>query len=292
MKVNINFSRGKKHDSSMKMRSLPKKNVGKKQEEYPFLAEKTIEMSDIILEVLDLRFINETRNKELEKKIFKSNKKIIYVFNKCDLISNIKEKELEILDLNPNIFISCAKRQGIKELRNKIKTLANLVKNRVDKRSKKVIVGVIGYPNTGKSSMINLLIGKKTAGTGADAGFTKGIQKVKLTSDILLLDSPGVIPRVDYTNIEGKKKSKQTKLGARSYSQVKDPQMVINDLLNEYPNVIEKHYNILCGGDSEKLIEQLGKKRGFLKKGGEVEEDKTARFILKEWQEGKIKISS
>lgn len=290
MRVNIQFSRGKKHASSMKMRALPKKNVGKKQDEYPFLAEKTIQMSDIILEVLDARFISETRNKELENKILKGNKKIIYVFNKSDLIEDIRDKEIEIINLNPNLFVSCAKRQGIKELRNKIKLTANLVKNRVDKRAKKVTVGIIGYPNTGKSSIINLLIGKKTAGTGADAGFTKGIQKVRLTSDILLLDSPGVIPRIDYTNVEGKKKSKQTKLGARAYSQVKDPQMVINDLVREYPGIIEKHYKIICKGDSENLIEELGKKRGFLKKGGEVEEDKTARFILKEWQEGKIKI--
>jgi ribosome biogenesis GTPase A len=66
--------------------------------------------------------------------------------------------------------------------------------------------------------------------------------------------------------------------------------MVINDLVREYPGIIELHYKIDCKGDSERLIEELGKKRGFLKRGGEVEEDKTARFILKEWQEGKIKI--
>jgi ribosome biogenesis GTPase A len=291
MKSRFSFSKGKKHDSSMKMRSQPKKNVGKKQDEYPFLAEKTIEMSDIILEILDSRFIEETRNKELEDKILNKNKKIIYVFNKSDLIDDLSQKELEVSDLTPKLFISCAKRQGIRDLRNKIKISANFVKNRVDKRDKKITVGIIGYPNTGKSSIINLLIGKKTAGTGADAGFTKGIQKVKLTSNILLLDSPGVIPKKDYTNIESKKRSKQTKLGGRSYSQVKYPETVVCDLLKEYPGIIEKHYQIDSKGDSEILIEILGRKRGFLKKGGEVEEDKTARLILKDWQEGKIRLS-
>jgi ribosome biogenesis GTPase A len=291
MKSKFSFSKGKKHDTSMKMRSRQIKNIGKKRDEYPFLAEKVILMSDIILEILDSRFIEETRNLELEEKILKAGKKIIYVFNKCDLIDSEKAKEKEIWQLNPKIFVSCAKRVGIKDLRNKIKILANMVKNRTDKGLNKVTVGIIGYPNTGKSSIINLLIGKKAAGTGADAGFTKGIQKVKLTSDIVLLDSPGVIPNIEYTNLEGKKRSKQTKLGGRSYSQVKYPETVVADLMKEYPGVLEKFYQIECEGDVEKLLDFVGRKRGFLKKGNEVEEDRTARVILKDWQEGKIRLS-
>jgi len=275
----------------MKMRSQPGKNVGKKQDEYPHLAEKVLDMSDIILEVLDSRFIQETRNVDLEKKIFEKNKKIIYVFNKADLIDSKLAKEKEIWEMNPKIFVSCAKRTGIKDLRDKIKALAGAVKNRKDKELGRVVVGVIGYPNTGKSSLINVLIGKKTAGTGADAGFTKGIQKVRLTANIVLLDSPGVIPKMDYTNIEGKKKSKQTKLGGRSYSQVRFPETVVSDLMKEYPGIIERFYGIDAQGDAEQLIEVLGKKRGFLKKGSLVEDDRTARVILKDWQEGKIKIS-
>ena len=56
-------------------------NMRKQREKYPVLAEKIIQMSDIILEVLDSRFVTETRNPELEEKIKKQNKKIIYVFN-------------------------------------------------------------------------------------------------------------------------------------------------------------------------------------------------------------------
>ena len=170
--------------------------------------------------------------------------------------------------------------------------MASSVKNKADKGLGKVTIGIIGYPNTGKSSIINILIGKKAAGTGADAGFTKGIQKVKLTNDIVLLDSPGVIPRIEYTNTEGKKRSKQTKLGARSYSQVKYPETVVSDLMKEYPGIIERYYSIDSKGDPEILFETLGKKRGYLKRGGEIEEDRTARVILKDWQEGKIKLSS
>ncbi len=290
MKSKFSFSKGKKHDTSMKMRSRQIKNIGKKRDEYPFLAEKVIQMSDIVLEILDARFIEETRNLELEQKILKANKKIIYVFNKSDLIEPEKQKSKELWQINPKIFVSCAKRIGIRDLRNKIKILANLVKDRADKGLGKITVGIIGYPNTGKSSIINILIGKKAAGTGADAGFTKGIQKVKLTSEIVLLDSPGVIPNIEYTNVEGKKRSKQTKLGGRSYSQVKYPETVVADLMIEYPEVLEKYYEVDAKGDVEILLDFVGRKRGFLKKGNEIEEDKTARMVLKDWQEGKIKL--
>jgi len=78
-------------------------------------------------------------------------------------------------------------------------------------------------------------------------------------------------------------------VGGRSCSQVKDPEIVVDNLTKEFPGVLQNHYKIKTES-SEELIEQLGRKKGFLKKGNEVNEDKTARFILKQWQLGEIKI--
>jgi ribosome biogenesis GTPase A len=266
-------------------------NIRKQKAKYPLLAEKVIRMSDIILEILDSRFIRETRNPEMEKLIRKEEKKIIYVFNKSDLI-DIKKVSEKDRELSPKSFVSCTERRGIKELRNKIKSLSSQIENPVDKEGKRVTVGVIGYPNTGKSSVINLLTGKGSAGIGADAGYTKAIQKVKLTHGIVLLDSPGVIPKKEYSTSDNETWTKNTKVGARSYGQVKNPGVVVSDLMKEYPGVFEKFYNISAEGDSEALMEELGRKKGFLNKGNKVDEDKTARYIIKNWQEGKIKIDS
>ncbi len=263
-------------------------NIRKQRAKYPLLAEKVIRMSDIILEILDSRFIQETRNPELEKQIRKEEKKIIYVFNKSDLI-DIKKVSEEDKMLNPKIFVSCTERRGIKELRNKIKALSSQIKKPVDKVLNKITVGVIGYPNTGKSSIINLLTGRGSAGIGADAGFTKSIQKIRLTSGIALLDSPGVIPGKEYSTSNSKTWFKNTKVGARSYGQVKNPEVVVSDLMKEYPLLLENFYKISAQGNSEILIEELGRKKGFLNKGNKVDEDKTARLILKDWQQGKIR---
>lgn len=263
-------------------------NIRKQKAKYPMLAEKVVKMSDIVLEILDSRFINETRNPELEKQIQKEKKKIIYVFNKSDLIDTKKVSEEDKM-LNPKVFVSCSERRGIKELRNKIKALAKKVENPVDIMVKRVTVGVIGYPNTGKSSVINVLSGKGSAGIGADAGYTKTIQKIRLTAGIALLDSPGVIPKKEYSTSDNRTWSRNTKVGARSYGQVKNPEVVVSDLMREYPNVFETFYGISAEGDSETLIEELGRRKGFLNKGNKVDEDKTARFIIKDWQRGNIK---
>jgi ribosome biogenesis GTPase A len=264
-------------------------NIRKQRAKYPFLAEKIVQMSDIILEILDARFITETRNPELEGQIKKQKKKIIYVFNKSDLIDLKKINKEEVDSLNPKVFVSCSNRKGIKELRNRIKITSHRVERRVDKTFNKITVGVIGYPNTGKSSVINFLAGKSATGVGTDAGFTKAIQKVKLTSEIVLLDSPGVIPVREYSSSDALAKSRNTKVGARSYSQIKDPETVVADLIKEFPLLLENFYKISSEGDSEILMEKLGRKKGFLIKGNKVDEDKTARLILKDWQEGRIR---
>jgi len=285
--MKFKFPKGKKHASSIIIRHTPKLDT--ERAKYPALAEKIVQMSDIILEVLDARFIQETRNIELEEMITKLGKKIIYVFNKSDLVDIKRMKAKEIISLSPKVFVSAITKKGGKELRNKIKITSYRIENPVDTQLKKVTVGIIGYPNTGKSSLINLLVGKPAAGIGADAGFTHGIQKVNLTSTIVLLDSPGVIPKREYSPSNLTAISKHTKVGARSYSQVKNPTIVVSDIAKEFPKVFDNFYDIDSEGDSEILVEKLGRKKGILKKGNEVDEDRTARLILKDWQEGRIR---
>lgn len=264
-------------------------NIKKQKQKYPTIADKIVESSDIILQVLDARFPEETRNPELEQEISKKGKKIIYVFNKSDLIDKRKIRKFNYI--NPSISISCTKYQKIKELRELIKRTAKKIQKPVNEdKSGKVAVGIIGYPNTGKSSLINILIGKSSAGVGSDAGFTKSIQKLRLSKEINLLDSPGVIPKKEYSGDDSEKIAIHTKLGGRSYSQVKEAEMVVANLMKDYSEQIEKFYKIKARGDSEILIEKLGKQKGFFKSKGLVDDDKAARVVLKDWQQGKIRI--
>ena len=256
-------------------------NIKKQRGKYPSLLKKIIETSDIILEILDARFSKEMKNEEIEKLIKNKGKKIIYVLNKSDLTRKRDKR------LNPRIFVSCKNRKGISELRNKIKSEAAKIKK--EGKYNRVQVGVIGYPNTGKSSLINLLIGKNSAKTGAEAGFTKGIQKLRLTEGIHLLDSPGVIPTEGYSMTDREKIAQHVRVGGKSYSQVKNPELALNEIVKSNKKELERFYKIKFD-NAEDLIEKIGKKKSFLRKGGEINSDQTARAILKDWQIGLIEI--
>ena len=280
--------------SSRRTRKL--ENIRKQKQKYPDLITKIVSTSDIILEILDARFVKQTRNLELEKQIKQQKKQIIYVLNKSDLTT---PETLNKTHLFPKIAISCKNRIKISELRNLIKKTAKKVKKPekrtlkgdkiIESEDERIKVGVIGYQNTGKSSIINLLAGRSSAGVGSEEGYTKGVQKIRLSENIVLLDTPGVIPENQYSTDEKQKISEHTIFGGKSHTQVKEPEIVIHTIMQKFPNILQKYYKIETK-DSEELIEKIGRKKGFLKKGNQIDEDKTARFILKDWQLGEIKL--
>lgn len=283
--------------SSHRTRHIEK--IKKQRVKYPQVAKNIVDTSDIILEILDARFIEETQNKELEEEIQKQNKRIIYVLNKSDLVKPSKLKKIKE-KLSPYAIVSATNRKGIKDLRDLIKRVAKTIEKR-EKREilkdkvifnpdaqNKIKVGVIGYPNAGKSSILNVLSGKSAAGVGADAGFTKNIQKIRLSEDIILIDSPGVIPEDQYSLTDKEKIAEHSLFGGKSYTQIKEPDMAILQLFKKNKETLNSFYKTNAK-NSDELIEEVGKQKGILKKGGEIQEDKAAREILRAWQFGEIK---
>jgi ribosome biogenesis GTPase A len=278
--VRIRYSFGSRHTGRIE-------NIKKQRKKYPDVMKEVIRISEIILEILDSRYIDETRNKEIEEEIKKQGKKIIFVLNKADLIDSEKLEKTLPRELKPYVFVSAKTRKGSNNLRNKIK----IESKRADIGEKKrVHIGVIGYPNSGKSSIINLITRRGVTGTSRQAGYTKGMQKIKMSEGILILDTPGVIPESKYSSSAKMTFSEDAKVGARSYNDVKDPEDIVHYLMKDFSKEIEKYYKIDSNEDSEILIEKLGHERNFLKKKGKVDIDRTSRIILRDWQEGKIKI--
>jgi len=255
--------------------------------EFSEIVGKVVDEADVILEVLDARFVDDTRNKAIEKQIKLSGKGLVFVINKVDLLDNVKElkQKLAVEKIIPYVLFSSKSREGKKDLKDIIYIEGKKIKKG------EIAVGIIGYPNTGKSTIINYLVGKGVAGTSAKAGFTRGLQKIRLSKGIVLLDTPGVIALEKYSHQLPSMVAEHARVGARSYSDVKAPDFIVDRIMKTHPGILEKYYEIDAAGDSEVLIEELGRKKGFLKKGDEVDFDRTARFILREWQEGKIKVS-
>ena len=254
---------------------------------FPKIVSNMIKICDVVLEVIDSRFIDDSRNIEIEKLVEENGKKLVYILNKVDLVDLDKVKEeAERKNLFPYIVVSTKKEIGKGKVIERIK----IEVKRALKEKKYAVahVGVIGYPNTGKSSLINFLTGRKDARTSQQSGFTKGVQKIRLAKGILLLDTPGVIPLGENANTSLEDLKREAKMNVRTYDKVKNPELIVFELMKENSGLFERYYGI-DSEDYESFIEKLGRRNNLLTKGNKVDFDRTARMILKDWQNGKIK---
>jgi ribosome biogenesis GTPase A len=280
MRVKFNFS------SRLTGKSRKPSTTNNHRVAFTKQASEVIKTSDIILEIIDARFIDKTRNLKLEEEAKNAGKKIIYVLNKADLIE-VKDLKMnyDLASLKPYVLFSTKSKIGRARLREMISIETKKTE------FKKARVGVIGYPNTGKSSVINVLSGGKNAGTSSQSGFTRNIQKVRLSKNTIILDTPGVISSGEENSREPQIVKKQIETSVKNYEKVRYPDFVVNDLMNEHPGVLDKFYNVNSEGDTDTLLDLLGKKWNFLKKKGVIDKDRTARIILRDWQKGDIKVS-
>ena len=233
-------------------------------------------MSDIILEVVDSRFPLESRNNELEDKVKKAKKKLIIVLNKCDLVSKDLMDELK-KQIPNSVFVSSKINYGTTILRKMILSEA---------KNKEITAGVVGYPNTGKSSLINMLKHVSAAKTSNQSGFTKRKQQIRIDNKIILIDTPGVL------QYKEKDESKLVLLNAKSASQVKEPEIPAMEIIilfkNKNPSTFEKYYGIKIKEDVYETLEEIGKKMRKFKKGEEVNINSASKKIIEDWQNGKI----
>ncbi|MEZ5336590.1 MAG: GTPase [Methanolobus sp.] len=120
------------------------------------IVKDVINKSDILLEVIDARFPEETRHSEIERDLKRLKKPFIIVLNKCDLVSKekIEKARSRMAKTAPSVFVSSKERFGTTMLRHKMLEVADI-------QGRDITVGCIGYPNTGKSSVINGVAGKE-----------------------------------------------------------------------------------------------------------------------------------
>ena len=264
---------------------VPIKFDQSKIERFEEMINEIIDQSDVILFVLDSRMPYLSRNNRIEEMLKEKSRRFIFVLNKIDLAlsKEVKAARKKFIKIAPTIEVSSQTGKYVDALLRKIFSEFDKIKNCRRK------VGLLGYPNVGKSSLINRLTKRGAAKVSKEAGYTKGIHWIK-GKRMELVDGPGYI--------ESKEKSEQLKMGlmgAKSPEKLQDPEMVafeiVKEILKKKQKSIEDFYKIkVKKKNPSEIILEIGKKRGHLKKGGKVEEKKTSIMIIRDWQNGKLKL--
>ena len=254
----------------------------------------SLPLVDAVVEILDARVPESSRNPDLQSLI--EGKPRIIILNKCDTADDASTQKWISWYRNQGILAIAADCRSGKGLNKFIPAVKQVLADLIQKYESKGMKGrvlhlmVVGIPNVGKSSFINRLAGQKKAKVEDRPGVTRTKQWVKLSEDIELLDMPGVLwPKFEDMSVG----EKLAFTGA-----VKDDVVDIETLacrllcvLNSlYKNELTTRYKIETVEDEDgyELLKKVGKARGMLVSGGEINTERAAITVLDEFRGGKL----
>ena len=232
-------------------------------------------MSDIVIMVLDARDPEGTRVSEIEEKVKTDGKKIIYLLNKQDLVPEenvkgwqkwFKSQSLLCIPFKSNGVLKPeqeeSKVQNEASGQDKLMTvLFKYARKFLDKKGQEnITVSLVGFPNVGKSSVINVLKNKAVVHSGSSPFITQNIQQVKLNKHVTLVDSPGVL----LVNTEGANAS-QTLRSAIQVEDLISPVLTLEQILPKIDkSEILRHYRIGNYKFTSEMLNLIALKKGLV----------------------------
>ena len=247
---------------------------------------RVVPATDVIIEVLDARIPYSSENPMLAE--LRGNKPCLKVLTKADL-ADPQTTRIWLDDLAEScvkaVAVNAYDTQTILELPEHFKSLLTINRQRI----KPYVAMVVGIPNTGKSTLINILAGRTAAKTGNEPAITKRQQQISLGNHWVLRDTPGVMwPNVD-NPASGFRLAATGAIRDTAMDSSEVAVHLLDFLCAHYPSALLQRYNQkLPLVDSVQTLEAIGHSRGCLGAGGMVDFDRAARLLLTEFRGGKL----
>jgi ribosome biogenesis GTPase A len=248
---------------------------------------------DVVIELLDARAPFSSCNPLIQNII--KNKKIIKLLNKADLADPIITKQWVDFFTNKNSLAIATNKENINQKKQIINLCKSLAPNR-NSFEKPLRVMITGIPNVGKSTLINKLIGKKSAKTGDVPAVTKANQCLILDDNFLIYDTPGMMwQKIKYPQI-GYNLAICNSIGRNAIDEIILADYLLEFLLKNYSEKLFDRYKInlleISDNNIRLLIEMIAKKRGALLSKGKIDLQKISEIIIQDFRDGKIGLVS
>lgn len=258
------------------------------------LIEENLKMIDVVVEILDARIPFSGRNPNFDDII--KNKPRLLVMNKADLadpqrtnawIEWYKEQGIRVIP------ISCTTGQGINTVLAEARALvADKIARDLERgRTRTLKLMMVGIPNVGKSSLINRLLGKASTKTGDKPGVTRGKQWLRIKGDAELLDTPGILP----PKFEDQAIAQRLAFTGAIKDEIINRELLAyalcDYLRDNYPNEVIERYKIkdsIENLEGYEVLELIGRRRGFVISGGEVDMERASNVVLDELRSATI----
>lgn len=260
------------------------------------LIKESLSQVDAVTEILDARIPLASRNPELDELTQK--KPRIVLLNKCDMADDETTKQwIDYFKEKGQyaIAVDCRSGKGLNRYQPLIRTV---LKDKIKQNEEKGMAGkplrvmVVGIPNTGKSSFINRMAGKSRAKVADKPGVTRHNQWFAIGNGIELLDTPGVLwPKFDDPEVG----DKLAFIGSVK-DEVTDVETMavrlLRILIKDYKPLLCERYKLkdedICGKEVWEVMESIGRKRGMLIRGGEIDTERVSVMLLDEYRSAKL----
>lgn len=254
--------------------------------------QEDIKLCDVVIELLDARIPGSSKNPDLDDLI--GNKKRLIILNKADMAdSAVTEKWVNYYE-SKGIKVLTMDSRVRKQTLKVTAAVKEVCKEKIERDRRRGIAArpikamVAGIPNVGKSTFINSFVGKTSAKTGNKPGVTRGNQWIRISKDINLLDTPGILwPKFD---------NQQIGLNLSFIGSINDNILEMTDVAGEfisflkdnYCNILAERYMIKNVDDVFQIMEEIAIAKKCVKKGGEPDIEKACILLLDDFRSGKL----
>ena len=258
--------------------------------------QEDIKLIDLVIELVDARIPLSSRNPDIDE--LGKNKYRLILMNKADLADRKATEQWSAFFKKKGYYVvslDARSKNGMKSITDIIMEACKEKMERDRKRGIKnrpVRAMVVGIPNVGKSTFINSYAGKACAKTGNKPGVTKGKQWIRLSKSVELLDTPGILwPKFEDQTV-GLRLAFIGSIKDEILQRVEIALDLIEYLKEAYPGTLASQYSIEESNGSTAILEEIGNIRKCIKKGTEIDYEKTAALILDDFRSSKLGLIS